>query len=68
MRSVALAATLAAGLIAAGCASNQTAGRQIDDAQAQVAQVYRGGFVLHRPEPGRIRTTVGDALGHARDD
>jgi hyperosmotically inducible protein len=33
MRSVALAATLAAGLIAAGCASNQTAGRQIDDAE-----------------------------------
>lgn len=33
MRSITLAATLVAGLIASGCASTQTAGRQIDDAE-----------------------------------
>lgn len=33
MRSMTLAATLVAGLIASGCASTQTAGRQIDDAE-----------------------------------
>jgi hyperosmotically inducible protein len=33
MRSVTLTATLIAGLIAAGCASTQTAGRQVDDAE-----------------------------------
>ena len=39
-------------------------GRQIDDRQTSVAEVYRHSAVFVFPGPGRVRPAVGDPVGH----